>query len=88
MKGAFDMLAANYSTMRTKFKEYCDAAVNNDEVVVITRKNEENVVLLSLDSYNRLMKSLRNAEYVAKLDRAFKQLEAGGGQEHELTETE
>ncbi len=39
MKGAFDMLAANYSTMRTKFKEYCDAAVNNDEVVVITRKN-------------------------------------------------
>ncbi|MCI7403959.1 MAG: type II toxin-antitoxin system Phd/YefM family antitoxin [Pyramidobacter sp.] len=82
------MLAVSYSTIRTKLKDYCDAAVNNDETIIVTRKNEENVVLLSLDSYNRLMKSLRNAEYVAKLDRAFKQLETGGGKEHELIEAD
>ena len=82
------MRAVNYSTMRTNFKEYCDAAVHADETIIITRKNEENVVLLSLDSYNRLMKSLRNAEYIAKLDRASKQMANGGGTSHELIEAD
>ena len=80
------MLAVNYTTLRSKFKDYCDAAVNDGETIIVTRKNDDNVVLLSLDSYNRMMKTLRNAEYLAKLDRAFAQLRSGGGQEHELIE--
>lgn len=54
------------------------------ETIIVTRKNEKNVVLLSLDQYNRLMKALKNAEYLAKLDRVFEQLEQGNGQQHEL----
>ena len=82
------MLAVNYSTLRANFKNYCDTAVNDAETIIVTRKNEENVVLLSLESYNQLMKTIRNSEYLAKLDRAFKQLRSGGGQEHELIEAD
>lgn len=78
------MLAVSYSTIRSKLKDYCDKATDEMETVIVTRKNEKNVVLMSLEQYNSLMKALKNSEYLAKLDRAFEQLENGGGQRHEL----
>lgn len=78
------MLAVSYSTIRNKLKDYCDKATDEMETVIVTRKNEKNVVLMSLEQYNSLMKALKNSEYLAKLDRAFEQLENGGGQQHEL----
>lgn len=86
VKGHETMLAVNYSTIRGKFKDYCDKATDENETVIVTRKNEKNVVLMSLEQYNALTKSLRNAEYLAKLDRAFNQLENNRGQLHELIE--
>lgn len=80
------MLAVNYSTIRNKLKDYCDKATDEMETVIVTRKNEKNVVLMSLEQYNSLTKALRNAEYLAKLDRAFEQLEHSIGQHHELIE--
>ena len=70
------MLAVNYSTMRDNLKSYCDSVVNNRETVIVTRKNEKNVVLMSLDEWNALQKLVRNAEYLNKLDRAIKDVEA------------
>ena len=67
---------------------HCDNAADEHETVIVTRKNEKNVVLMSLEQYNEIMKALRNAEYLAKIDRAFQQLEAGQGQQHELTEAD
>ncbi|MDE5753947.1 MAG: type II toxin-antitoxin system Phd/YefM family antitoxin [Oscillospiraceae bacterium] len=78
------MLAVNYSTIRNKLKDYCDKATDEMETVIVTRKNEKNVVLMSLEQYNTIMKAIQNAEYLAKLDRAFEQLEHGRGQQHEL----
>ncbi|MCD7800913.1 MAG: type II toxin-antitoxin system Phd/YefM family antitoxin [Ruminococcus sp.] len=80
------MLAVNYSTIRSKFKDYCDKATTENETVIVTRKNEKNVVLMSLEQYNSITKALRNAEYLAKIDRAIQQLEQGEGQQHELIE--
>lgn len=80
------MLAVNYSTIREKLKDYCDKATDENETVIVTRKNEKNVVLMSLQQYNSLTKAIRNAEYLAKLDRAFDQLENNRGQVHELIE--
>ena len=60
------MLAVNYSTMRDNLKNYCDKATDEAETVIITRKNEKNVVLMSLEQYNALTKAVRNAEYLAK----------------------
>ena len=41
---------------------------------------------MSLDNYNQLMKSIRNAEYLAKLDRSMEQIKNGFGQIHDLIE--
>lgn len=82
------MLAVNYSTIRNNLKDYCDKATDDSETVIVTRKNEKNVVLMSLEQYNSIMKALRNAEYLAKLDRAFEQLEHGSSKQHELIEVD
>ena len=78
------MVATNYTAVRNNLKDYCDMATDSGETVIITRKANKNVVLLSLERYNLMEKELRNAQYLAKLDRAFDQLYANKGQEHEL----
>ena len=88
MKEGVFMLAVNYSTIRNNFKEYCDKATDLYETVIVTRKDEKNVVILSLEKYNQLEKAARNAEYLAMIDRGIEQLEARKGQMHELIEVE
>ena len=51
------MLAVNYSTVRNNLKEYCDKATDEGEIIVVTRKEEKNVVILSLEKYNQLIKA-------------------------------
>lgn len=82
------MLAVNYSTIRNNLKNYCDAATDENETVIVTRKEEKNVVIISLNKYNQIMKAARNSEYLAMIDRSIEQLEAGRGQQHELIEVE
>lgn len=82
------MLTVNYSTIRNKLKNYCDEATDNNQTIIVTRKAERNVVILSLEKYNRLMKIVQNAEYLSMLDRGIKQLEAGKGQKHDLIEAD
>ena len=54
------MLAVNYTTLRNNLKGYCDRATNENETVIVTRKDEKNVVLMSLESYNILSKAELN----------------------------
>ena len=80
------MLAANYTTVRNNLKDYCDKASDEDEIVLVTRKSDKNVVIMSLDKLNQIEKELRNALYLAKIERGFAQIEAGRGISHELIE--
>lgn len=80
------MLAVSYSTIRNNLKDYCDQATDNNETIIVTRKEEKNVVLLSLEKYNQIIKAARNAEYLAMIDRGIEQLASGKGQQHELIE--
>lgn len=82
------MLAVNYSTIRNNLKTYCDEVTDNNETVIVTRKDEKNVVILSLEKYNQIMKAAQNAEYLAMIDRGIAQLSSGKGQQHELIEVE
>ena len=82
------MPAVNYSTIRNHLKDYCDKATDDYETVIVTRKEEKNVVLMSLEKYNQLEKAARNAEYLAMIDRGIAQLSAGKEQEHELIEVD
>ena len=41
---------------------------------------------MSLENYNQLMKTMRNTEYLAKLDRSMDQIKKGQGKHRELIE--
>ena len=71
------MLAVNYSTIRSKLKDYCDKATDENETVIVTRKDEKNVVLISLEKYNEFIKMQRNTEYLSKIDKSIIQIESG-----------
>lgn len=71
------MLAVNYSTIRENLKSYCDKVTDNNETVIVTRKDEKNVVIISLEEWNSLQKALKNAEYLGKLNRAIADVKAG-----------
>lgn len=71
------MLAVNYSTIRSKLKDYCDKVTDENEAVIVTRKDEKNVVLISLEQYNEFLKMQKNQEYLGKIDKSLKQIEKG-----------
>lgn len=72
------MLAVNYSTLRSNLKDYCDKATDSQETVIVTRKDEKNVVIISLEKYNQLEKAAKNLEYLTMLDKSMAGAEAGG----------
>jgi len=80
------MLAVNYSTLCNNLTDYCDRVTDERETVIVTRNDEKNVVIVSLDEYNALVKAAKNAEYLEMIDRSIKQLSEGRGQLHELIE--
>ena len=83
------MLAVNYTSLRKNMKSYFDKVVNEYETMVVTRKNNENVVVLSEDTYNNLMENIHvlgNKENYDWLTESKKQLEEGNQKIHDLIE--
>ena len=80
--GGMIMLAVNYSNMRDNFKDYCDKVTDDYETVIVTRKNDKNVVMISLEEYNNMKENLyimSNKKDYDRLVTSKKQLEAGKG---------
>ena len=71
------MIAANFSNFRENLKAYCDRVTEQDETVIVTRKGEKNVAVISLDEWNALQKAAKNAEYLGKLKRAAADINEG-----------
>lgn len=83
------MLAANYSTVRDNFKDFCDKANEDAETIFITRKSGGNVVLLSEAEYNNLMENLfvrSNKKNYVRLMESIQQLKSGKATERVLTD--
>lgn len=70
------MIATKPVDLRARLKEYLDNAFNG-EPVIVSRKNNQNVVIVSEREYNDLMKAKRNAEYMAKINSSVKNHENG-----------
>lgn len=51
------MLAVNYTTLRENMKAYMDRITDDYETMIVTRKDNKNVVMLSEESYNNLMEN-------------------------------
>ncbi len=78
-----------YSDTRARLKDVMDRVVEDHAPVVVTRKRGEAVVMVSLADWNameetsHLLSSPKNAKRLAD---AIRQLDAGSGVEHVLTE--
>lgn len=71
------MLAVKSMDVRDNFKNLCDL-VFKGETLVISRPKNENVVMLSEQEYNEMVKVKKNAEYLEMLDRSIEEAEKGG----------
>lgn len=58
------MIVTNYSSLRKDLKKYCGKVIDDWEAIIITRKNDKNVVLMSLIENLYIMS---NKKYCNKL---------------------
>lgn len=83
------MLAVNYTNLRDNMKSYMDKVTEDYETMIVTRKDNKNVVMLSEESYNNLMENIYvmgNKNNYDWLMKGKAQLENGQCAIHELVE--
>lgn len=83
------MLAVNYSTLRDNMKSYMDRVTEDYETMIVTRKDNRNIVMMSEESYNNIMENLHvlgNRANYNWLMESKRQLESGMAAMHELIE--
>ncbi len=52
------MLAVNDTNLRDNMKTYMDKVTDDYETMIVTRKDNKNVVMLSEETYNNLMENV------------------------------
>ena len=83
------MLAVNYTTLRDNMKSYMDQVTDDYETMIVTRKNNKNVVMMSEEAYNNLMENIHvmgNKTNYDWLMESKEQLENGNFSSHTLIE--
>lgn len=85
------MLAVNYTNLRDNMKTYMDRVTDDYETMIVTRKDNKNVVMLSEESYNNLMENVYVMGNKANYDWLMEskaQLESGNYSVRELAEAD
>lgn len=83
------MRVINFSEARNKLKNVLDRVVEDSDYTIISRRDAEDAVVMSLDYFNGLMetvhllKSPANAEHLA---RSIAQYRSGQVESHELAD--
>ena len=83
------MKALSYTALRNTLAKTMEKVCEDHEPIVITRKSEGAVVMLSLEDYESLEETtylLRSPKNVKRLFESISQLEAGKGLEKDLDE--
>jgi len=83
------MIAVNYTQFRNEMKTHLDLVTDDYEAVVVTRKENKNVVIISEETYNNLLENFHVLSSKSNLDwlmESKKQLEEGRAKRHELKE--
>ena len=83
------MMAVNYTQFRDHMKAHMDRIVEDYEPLVVTRKENKNVIVLSEDMYNNLMENIHVMGNKANYDWLMEskaQLESGKMTIHNLEE--
>lgn len=82
------MKVVNYTDLRLNLKKWMDLVINDVEELIIKRKDNKDLVLISLDEYN----SLKETSYLLSgrnrdvLIQSLKEAEGGKTKEHKLIE--
>ena len=74
------MKIVSFTEARNGLKAVLDSVVNDADTTVITRRDSEDAVVMSLDYYNSLMETvhlLRSPNNAAHLNRSIAQYRAG-----------
>jgi antitoxin YefM len=83
------MDAMSYTAARKNFAQTMKRVCEDRTPVIVTRKGEGAVVMMSLEDYQALEETaylLRSPKNAQRLVNAIAELEAGGGTERELLE--
>lgn len=83
------MKVVSFTEARNGLKAVLDAVVNDADATVITRRDSDDAVVMSLDYYNSLMETvhlLRSPANAAHLQRSIAQFRAGKVTNKELVD--
>ena len=82
------MEAISYTNARSNLAKTMEKVCDYHDPVIITRRNEGSVVMMSLEDFQALEETaylLRSPKNARRLLESISQLETGGGAERELT---
>ena len=85
------MLAVNYTNLRDNMKTYMDKVTSDYETLIVTRKDNKNVVMISEETYNNMMENIYvmgNKTNYDWLMESKSQLEKGNISKHDLIEAD
>ena len=85
------MLAVNYTNLRDNMKHYMDQVTDDYETMIVTRKNNKNVVIRTEETYHNLRENVYVMGNKANYDWLMEskaQLENGHCATHELIEVD
>ena len=83
------MRVVNFSDARNRLKAVIDQVVNDEGFTIITRRDADDAVVMSLDHFNSLMETvhlLKSPANAARLIKSIKQYHSGKTQQHELVD--
>ncbi len=83
------VLAVNYTELRGNMKECMDKVSDDYETIIVTRKKNKNIVMISEETYNNMLENMHlmgNQSNYKWLMESKKQLEDGLFQAKELIE--
>lgn len=83
------MNAVTYSQARSNLAKTMDKVCDDHSPIIVTRKNQRSVVMISLEDYQALEETaylLRSPKNTRRLLESMAELASGGGTERELIE--
>jgi antitoxin YefM len=83
------MKVINFSDARNRLKSVLDEVANDRDYTIISRRDADDAVVMSLDQFNSLMETvhlLKSPANAAHLAKSIKQYQAGKTVNRELTD--
>ena len=85
------MRVINFSDARNQFKQVIDQVVSDCDVAIISRRDADDAVVMSLNTYNSMMETLhllKSSANVNHLEKSLAQYRKGQSKEKALVDAE